>query len=133
MLKLLSVFLFVIMFTTATMHAQILPEPPQSKESRTNLKQVFSKETDKIKSESSVIDAKSMEKAQRQKTTRSKWTGKQTALIVLFAVGVAALVFVLIKYGKNCLRYENNCNPSDDGCYCAEYEQQNQARRFSLP
>jgi hypothetical protein len=66
MLKLTSVFLFVVMFTTATMHAQTLPQPARQQESKTNLRQVFSKETQKLKSESSTLDAKKLEKSARQ-------------------------------------------------------------------
>jgi hypothetical protein len=121
MLKPISLFLFVVMCTTATMQAQITTNPPPIKQTRTNLSQVFSKETEKIKQENSVLDVKKLEKGQRQ-VPKNKWTGTQKTLLILGIIGFAALLYVAIKYYHKCLRYEDNCNPADEGCYCAEYE-----------
>jgi hypothetical protein len=137
MLKLISAILFVVMCSIVPLYAQSIPDVPAVKETRTatraasqaDLRQVFSKETQKLKSDSLSVDAKKMERLRLKQATRSGWTRKQTIAVVLFAVAVAAIVFFVIKYGKNCLRYENNCDPAfDENCYCEEYEQ-NEARR----
>jgi Flp pilus assembly protein TadB len=127
MLKLTSLFLFVVIFTTATMHAQTLPPPPaKQQESQPNLRQVFSKETQKLKSESSTLDAKKLEKASRQNKqggmskTKTKW------IIALVIVGVVVAVVLGIKYTKRCIRREpRGCDFTDTttSCECLEYEQ----------
>ena len=127
MLKLTSVFLFVVMFTTATMHAQTLP-PAKPQESKTNLSRVFSKETQKIKSESGALDAKKLEKSARQNTpggmskTKTKW------IIALAIIGVVVAVVIGIKYTKRCIRREpRGCDFTDTTmpCECVEYAQDN--------
>jgi hypothetical protein len=134
MFKLITVFLFTVVFVTGTMQAQTVSDLPKAKENRTDLRQVISKETQKLKNQSSSIDNKEMEKIARQQSSRSNWTKKQTAFLVIFAVAVAALVVLLVKYGKDCLRYENNCDPAfDENCYCEEYEQNRQSRKALTP
>lgn len=126
MVKLTSVLLFVVLFSIVPLHAQRLPDLPKPQVvSKTDLKKVFAKETQKLKAESATVDKKQMGKLLMQ-TSKNKWSGKQTALVILIAVGIAALVFVLIKYGKECLRYEDNCDPAfDQNCYCEEYAPRN--------
>lgn len=121
MLKLTSLFLIVVIFMTGTIPAQTVSKSPELRENRSDLKQVFSKETEKLKNESTVVDAKMMDKTRRQ-VPKQGWTKTEKTIMVVFVVGLAALLFVVIKYGKNCIRYENNCSPADEGCYCAEYE-----------
>lgn len=132
MLKLTSAFLFVVMIALVPLYAQSAPDLPAIRAARTDLRQAISKETQKIKSESLALDAKKMEKLGRQVPKKSSWSKKDTAFLILFAIGVAALVFLVVKYGKDCLRYENDCNPSfDENCYCEEYEQdEDRSRRF---
>jgi len=126
MTKLTAVILFVVIFSIVPLHAQRLTDLPKTQISaQPDLKKVFSKETQKLKSQSATIDKKQMEKFGRQ-TTKSNWTKNQTLFLVLFAVGVAALVFLVVKYGKDCLRYRNDCSPSfDENCYCEEYAPRN--------
>jgi len=107
---------------TGTIPAQTVSKPSEFRENRSDLKQVFSRETEKLKKDSTVIDAKIMDKTRRQ-VPKQGWTKTEKTVMVLFVVGLAALLFVAIKYGKNCIRYENNCSPSDEGCLCEEYEQ----------
>jgi hypothetical protein len=130
MLKATSVFLFVVMCSMVPLHAQSAPDLPLVKETRTvaqtekraDLRQAISAETQKLKSESLSVDAKKMERLRLKQTKRSNWSTKTTIAIVVFAIAVAALVFIVLKYGKDCLRYENNCNPgTDENCYCEEY------------
>lgn len=122
MIKLTSVLLFVVMFSIVPLTAQRLPELPKPQIAQQDLRRAISRETQKIKAQSAAIDAKQMQKLLRQ-NSKNNWSAKKTALIILLAVGVAALVFVVIKYGKNCLRYRDDCNPAfDENCVCEEYE-----------
>jgi cobalamin biosynthesis Mg chelatase CobN len=125
--KLISVFLFVVMFTTATMHAQTLPQPVvKPQESKPNLSQVFSKETQKIKSESSTIDAKKMEKVARQNKQSSWSKNKMKWIVALILVSFAVVIILGVKYTKRCIRREpRGCDFSDTTtpCECLEYAQ----------
>ena len=70
-------------------------------------------------------DVKAMEKISRQ-TTKKGLTSRQKTYIALGIVGLAALIFVLVKYGKDCKVYEPaGCTPSgdDNNCTCKEYAQ----------
>ncbi len=139
MLKLTSVIMFVVMCTIVPLHAQSVPDVPLVKETRTetrpatpnNLRQVFSKETQKIKSDSMSVDAKKMERLRLKQAKRGGWDKKTVAFMIVFAIAVTVLVVLLVKYGKECLRYYNDCSPSEDGCYCEEYapEETNRRRR----
>ena len=137
MLKLTSVILFVVMCTIVPLHAQSVPDVPVVKEKRTetravtqnDLRQVFSSETQKIKSDSMSVNSKNMERLRLKQAKRSNWNNKTTVFLVVFAVAVAAIVFLVIKYGKDCLRYYNDCSPSEDGCYCEEYAPEEPERR----
>jgi hypothetical protein len=139
MLKLTSLFLFVIFFTATTLPAQTLekaPPVPQSQQiSQINadLKQLFKKETENIKKQGSAIDPKKMEKAARQ-SMKNGLTSKEKTFLILFIAGMAVLVFLVIKYYKKCIRYENDCDPAfNDNCYCEEYEQEEQSREALIP
>ena len=138
MLKLIAVIMFVVMCTIVPLHAQSVPDVPAVKETRTetrtvtqsDLRQVFSNETQKIKGDSTSVDSKNMERLQLKQAKRGGWNKKTTIAIVLFAVAIAAIVFLVIKYGKDCLRYENDCDPTfDEACYCEEYAQNEERRR----
>ncbi len=124
MLKLTTVFLIVTIFTTGTLYGQTLATVPKDQESQSNLNQVIARENEKIQKKSSVLDLKELEKSQRQ-VPKQNWTAKEKTFLILGIIGTAALVFLVIKYGKDCVRYENNCNPGSDNCYCAEYKQNN--------
>jgi hypothetical protein len=138
MLKLTAVFLFVVMCSIVPLHAQSVPDVPAVKETRTetrtvtqsDLRQVFSNETQKLKSDSMSVDAKKMERLRLKQAKSGGWGKKETAFMVIFAIAVTVLVVLLVKYGKDCLRYENNCDPAfDENCYCEEYEQNEERRR----
>lgn len=129
MQKITAVILFVVMCSIVPLYAQNVPDVPTIKETRTetrvaaqsDLRQVFSKETQKIKSDSTSVDSKSMERLRLKQAKRSNWNKKQVTFLVVFAIAITVLVVLLVKYGKECLRYYNDCSPSEDGCYCEEY------------
>lgn len=110
------------MFSTVTMHAQTLPDLPPVKESRTDLRQTFAKETQKLKNESAAVDAKEMDKIRRQ-VPKNNWTKKQVILVSAIVVALVGLAIVLAYNTKRCVRREpSGCNFNDDfDCQCVEY------------
>jgi hypothetical protein len=129
MLKLTSLFLFVVFFTATTMPAQTLeklppPQPSQIKQTGPDLRQVFSKESQKLKSESGKLDAKMMDKLRRQ-GPRNNWSTKTTILVTVLVVVLVGLAVVLAYNSKRCIRRSpSNCNFAEDpDCECLEYSQ----------
>ena len=122
MLKLTSAFLFTVMCSIVTLHAQTLRDIPKVRETRTDLRQVISKETQKIKSESAAVDAKKMDKIRRQ-VPGNNWTKKEVILISAIVVALVGLAIVLAYNTKRCVRREpSGCNFNDDiNCECVEY------------
>ncbi|MFT3743795.1 MAG: hypothetical protein QM785_05815 [Pyrinomonadaceae bacterium] len=92
-----------------------------------DMKRVIAEHNKKYAELSGKTDAKTMEKLDRQRaqTQGNGLTGKQKLAIVLGVVAIAAIVFFVVKYGKNCLRSEPaGCTPTvDEPCTCLEYEQ----------
>ena len=131
---LFTIFSIFLVSTTAPTLAQ--PQAKQETETaaskntdaknNANLKKVFEKETEQFKSESAQFDpVKTDRENAQQQTTKKGWsTTKKTLVITAIAVAVAGLLFVVIKYGKKCLRSDpENCSPGiDENCTCLEYE-----------
>ena len=97
-----------------------------------NLKDVFAKQTDIVRANEAVFDPVKTERErgnqQAQKQGMSKT--KKVLLWTALAVGMAALLFVAIKYAKKCIRYSDDCDYNPDtgnyDCPCEEYEPRNQ-------
>lgn len=126
MLKFLSVSLFVIIFVTGTMQGQMLAteqQTPQVRESRNNLKQVFSKETEKLKSESTAIDTRKMDQARRQTPKKTSFLKSYTFMVIVIVVLMVGLAVVLAKNTRRCVRRSpENCSFTEDtNCECVEY------------
>lgn len=70
-----------------------------------------------------VLDAKTLGKM-NQTPPKPGLTKKEKTWIVLGIIGLAALLFVAIKYAKNCLKTDPaNCVlGGEDPCTCTEYE-----------
>lgn len=92
-----------------------------------DMKRVIAEHNKKYAELSGKTDAKTMEKLDRQRaqTKGNGLTGKQKFYIFLGVAAVAAFVFVLVKYGKDCKTSEPaGCTPGvDEFCTCTEYEQ----------
>jgi hypothetical protein len=96
-----------------------------------NLKDVFAKQTDIVRANEAVFDPVKTERErgnqQAQKQGMSKT--KKVLLWTALAVGMAALLFVAIKYAKKCIRYSDDCDYNPDtgnyDCPCEEYEPRN--------
>ena len=134
MLKFVTTLFLIlsIVVVSTTMPAVAQAQADQSKaeaEKNSELKKVFEKETEKFKADSAEFDPvkADRENAQQQAQKKGWSTTKKTLVIAAVAVGVAGLLFLLIKYGKNCLRSDPaNCTPGvDENCVCLEYERRN--------
>ena len=133
-ITLLTLYCLLIVIMVGPAQGQSQTPPPQQEQAATgqntnqnksDLKQVFDNETEKMKAESGTFDA---DKAQRdnatQKAKKKVWTTKNKLLLTAAIIGFVGLMFVLIKYGKNCLRSSPpGCTPGvDENCTCEEYE-----------
>ena len=92
---------------------------------RPDLKKAIAENEQRYNARSNSVDVKALEKIDRQQPQKKGWTGKQKLILVAVIVGIAAIVFVAVKYGKDCIRSEPaGCNPvTDDNCRCLEYGQ----------
>ncbi len=68
---------------------------------------------------------KTHERSQAQQ--KKGWSTQKKLIVAGVIVGIAALVFVLVKYGKDCIRSSPaGCTPGvDEFCTCEEYERRN--------
>lgn len=137
MLKSAAALLVIISILLVSTPTSVLPQStvvPENelaarRETNTNtadLKQLISNETEKLKADSAAFDpVKADRDRAKQQTSKKGWsTTKKTLLITAIAVGIAAMLFIVIKYGKDCLRSDPpNCTPGvDENCVCEEYE-----------
>jgi len=134
MLKFVTTLFLIlsIVVVSNTLPAVAQAQADQSKpeaEKNAELKKVFEKETENFKADSAEFDPvkADRENAQQQAQKKGWSTTKKTLVITAVAVGVAGLLFLLIKYGKKCLRSDPaNCTPGvDEICVCLEYERRN--------
>lgn len=97
----------------------------RSTSKKPDLKKVVAQNERQYRERSESVDVKALEKIERQQPKGHGLTGRQKAYIALAIIGVAALVFVLVKYGKECLKTDPaGCDPySDTGCTCTQYKQ----------
>ncbi len=88
-----------------------------------DLKRSIEAESAKLKKESEFNVERAEKERIRQATSKGGLSKKDKTLLALFAVGITVLVILLIKYGKDCVRYTPaGCSfGSDDLCYCEEY------------
>ena len=72
---------------------------------------------------SASVDVKALDKLDRQTPKKHGLTTKQKTWIVIGAIAFAALIFVVIKYGKDCIKSDPaGCTPGvDEPCTCLEY------------
>jgi len=98
---------------------------PIAAQNKSALKDVFAIETEKLKGESASFDVeRSKRDNARQQTKKKGWSTTNKLLLAAAIVGFVGLMFVVIKYGKNCLRSSPaGCTPGvDESCVCEEYE-----------
>ena len=124
------VYTLSIVFLTTPVVAQNQPQlndrsAPGKK--TPDLKRAFYEETLRYNAAAAVVSSAKMnsELLRQQQAPKKGWSKTQkTLLIVAIAVGVAGLLFVAIKYGKECLRTSpENCTlGTDEVCTCVEYK-----------
>jgi len=122
---------YAILFVSLGLPANAQPVPAMEAPVKNevqgpDLKDVFAKQTDIIKANEAIFDPVKTERERGNQQAQQKGWSKTKKVLVIsaIAVGVAALLFVLIKYGKDCLRSDPaNCTPGvDENCVCLEYE-----------
>jgi hypothetical protein len=128
---LLVIISILLVSTPVLPQSTVVPESElaASREANTStadLKTVISNETEKLRADSAAFDpVKADRDLAKQQTSKKGWsTTKKTLLITAIAAGIAAVLFIAIKYGKDCLRSSPpNCTPGvDENCVCEEYE-----------
>lgn len=125
----LTISLFASHYSLAQSAAKQAKELAVSTDGQANgqnsdLKKTFEEKTQEYNARSGEFDLAKAEK-QSRKQVKKNWSKKDTAILVGVIVGIAAIVFFVVKYGKKCLRYQNNCDPSfEENCYCEEYEEE---------
>jgi hypothetical protein len=128
---LLVIISILLVSTPVRPQSTVVPESElaASREANTStadLKTVISNETEKLRADSAAFDpVKADRDLAKQQTSKKGWsTTKKTLLITAIAAGIAAVLFIAIKYGKDCLRSSPpNCTPGvDENCVCEEYE-----------
>ena len=104
--------------------ADALAEPEQATK-KVDLKKAFDEETKKFKAESAKFDPVKVELAKAKQAQKNGWSKTETWLMVAFAAGIAVLVWLVIKYGKDCVDSNPpDCNPVlDEFCTCERYEE----------
>lgn len=106
-------------------------ETPKEKK-RPDFKKIFDEETKQFKKKSAEFDPVKLDlERTRQQAPKHGLTGKEKTFLIVFIVGIAVLVVLLAKYGKNCIETTpKNCNiGTDENCYCERYEEDDDAKR----
>jgi hypothetical protein len=124
------IYALLTVFLTGPVAAQTQSElngRPATVKKTPDLKKAFREETLRYNAETASVDSSKMnsELLRQQQPPKKGWSKTQKGLLIAaIAVGVAACLFVAIKYGKNCLRTDpENCTlGTDEPCTCVEYE-----------
>lgn len=107
-----------------------------SDKAKPDLKKTFEDETKKFNAKSAEFDPVKIEHENNKQQAKKKfWNKTNTIVMVSFAIGIAVLVWFVIKYGKECIETTpRNCNLySDDNCYCERYAEDDKSRGIRLP
>jgi len=90
---------------------------------KTDVKQIFSKELQKSKTDTSVgeIDFKKLERIEMKSAAKAKLSKSEKTWLVVFFVALAAIVVLVAIYGKVPKCADVSCDPDfDEGCICDE-------------
>lgn len=79
----------------------------------------------KIAKDAAAFDPVKLERANSKQQQKNNWTRNEKIVLAAVIVGIAAIVVLVVKYGKDCVRSRPaGCNPvTEEGCVCEEYEQ----------
>jgi hypothetical protein len=97
---------------------------PSGVERKPDFNKLLADETTKLATEPVAFDPKRSDAIYNKQQTKKGWSTQKKLWVVAGIVGAAALLFVLIKYGKECARSNPvGCTPGvDEFCTCEEYE-----------
>jgi hypothetical protein len=135
MLKFAATLFTIFCLLMATLHSPVLAQsrsrlkPDESKtadaKKRPDFRRIFDEETRKYESSSAEFDPLKYDNVIRKRQAKKGLSTKNKIGLALFIAGMAVLVVLLIKYGKNCIRSSPpDCTPGvDEFCTCEEYEQ----------
>ncbi len=123
MIKSLTAIFTIVVLLTATLTGQTLSKPSE----KPDIKAVLANEAQAYNAKASQFDPATADAIYNRQQAKKGWSTKDKVILAAVIVGVAALVFVLVKYGKECLRsYPAGCTPGvDEFCTCEEYERRN--------
>lgn len=138
--SLLCLFSLVIATLPSTAVAQTKEAPvakqtalKNSTEKSPDLKIAVDQKSKEFSVQSSTFDPVKTERENANHQAQQKKGMSKTKKALLWtavAVGLAAVIFVAIKYAKKCIRYSDDCdynpNTGNYDCPCEEYEQRNQ-------
>ena len=124
------VYALLMVFLTAPISAQNqsqLNDRPASAKKTPDLKNAFYEEMLRYNAAAGMVDSSKMnaDLLRPKQAPKKGWSKTQKGLLIAaIAVGVAALLFVAIKYGKECLRTDpEDCALGvDEPCTCVEYK-----------
>ena len=108
-------------------------DEPKPARKKADLKKVIDDETKRFNADNSRFDPVKLELEKAKQARKSGWSKQDTAIMVVFAVGIAVLVWFVIKYGKECIETTpRGCSlTSDENCYCERYAEDNANRSLA--
>jgi hypothetical protein len=123
MIKSLTAIFTIVVLLTTTLTGQTLSQPSE----KPDIKAVLANEAQAYNAKAAEFDPAKADAIYNRQQAKKGWSTKDKVILAAAIVGIAALVFVLVKYGKDCLRSSPaGCTPGvDEFCTCEEYERRN--------
>ncbi|HEV7700450.1 MAG TPA: hypothetical protein VGO43_09505 [Pyrinomonadaceae bacterium] len=131
MSRILPILLIVYSLLTATLTPPVMTQQvkvenaPADGVVALDLKKSIVENNNAFLERSSKVDVKALDKIDRQTPKKKGWISRHKLAFVAIVVGFAALIFVAVKYGKDCIKSEpEGCTPNvDENCTCTQYAQ----------
>jgi hypothetical protein len=123
MIKSLTAIFTIVVLLTPTLTGQTLSQPSE----KPDIKAVLANEAQAYNAKAAEFDPAKADAIYNRQQSKKGWSTKDKVILAAAIVGIAALVYVLVKYGKDCLRSSPaGCTPGvDEFCTCEEYERRN--------
>jgi hypothetical protein len=123
MIKSLTAIFTIVVLLTTTLTGQTLSQPSE----KPDIKAVLANEAQAYNAKAAEFDPAKADAIYNRQQSKKGWSTKDKVILAAAIVGIAALVYVLVKYGKDCLRSSPaGCTPGvDEFCTCEEYERRN--------
>jgi hypothetical protein len=106
--------------TAPVAETQATPAPAETADKKPGLKKLITDSN----TEPAAFDPQKADAIHDKQQVKKGWSTQKKLWVTAAIIGAAGLLFVLIKYGKNCLRSSPaGCTPgTDEICTCEEYE-----------